>query len=123
MDIYGSEKGLGASYRAISICDKEEVYGIGIVKVDDTKSYLIQQFSTDDFTDGTPALAYYVAVYTDSISLLNEEDVLIETTNFDNESKDNSVKKLKKENCRFGQLVIYPFIDGIKKIIISKMIC
>lgn len=112
MNIYGIERGLGASYRARKICDNEEVYGIGIIKVDDEKSYLIQQFSTNDFTDGAPALAYYVAVQTDSIFLLNKDDVLLETENFDdNKTNDGHVKRLKKEDCNFGQGIVPPLID------------
>lgn len=56
MNIYGFEQELGASYGAKRLCDNEDVYGIGIIKVDDEKSYLIQCFSTDDFTDGAPSI-------------------------------------------------------------------
>ena len=112
MNIYGTERGLGASYGAKRICDNEEVYGIGIIKVDDEMSYLIQRFSTNDFTDGAPALAYYVSVQTDSIFLLNKDDVLLGTDNFDNnKTNDGPVKKLKKEDCNFGQRIVSPIID------------
>ena len=112
MNIYGLEPGLGASYGAKRICYEEEVYGIGIVKVNDEKSYLIQSFLTDDFTDGVPAQAYYVAVQTDSIFLLDKDDVLLETTNFDgNKAIAGPVKKLKKESRSFGQRIISPIID------------
>lgn len=74
MTIYGTEKCLGAMYEAKRIENDEVVYGLGAIKVDDEKSYLIQMFETDDFTDGVPARAYYVAVRTDSISKLEEED-------------------------------------------------
>lgn len=112
MNIYGIELGLGASYGAKRLCDEEEVYGIGIIKVDDEKSYLIQRFSTNDFTDGAPAQAYYVSVKTDSIFLLNKDDVLLETTNFDdNKINGGPVKKLKKDDYNFGQRIVSPVID------------
>lgn len=115
MNIYGTERGLGASYGARRIENNEKVYGIGIIKVDDKKSYLIQQFSTNDFTDGAPALAYYVAVQTDSIFLLNKDDVLdvlLETDNLhDNKANDGPVKRLTKEDYNFGQRIVTPFID------------
>lgn len=41
MNIYGFEQELGASYGAKRLCDNEDVYGIGIIEVDDEKSYLI----------------------------------------------------------------------------------
>ena len=41
INIYGFEQELGASYGAKRLCDNEDVYGIGIIKVDDEKSYLI----------------------------------------------------------------------------------
>jgi len=72
MVISGIEKELGAIYEAQRIENNELVYGIAVVKVDDEKSYLIQRFETDDFTDGTPALAYYICVKTDSVNLLEE---------------------------------------------------
>lgn len=77
MTIYGTEKDLGAMYQAKRIENDEVVYGLATIKVDDEKSYLIQLFETDDFTDGVPARAYYVAVRTDSITSLlkDEEDV------------------------------------------------
>ena len=37
MNIYGFEQELGASYGAKRLCDNEDVYGIGIIKVDDLK--------------------------------------------------------------------------------------
>lgn len=67
MIISGIEKGLGATYEARRIIDNRLVYGIAVIKIDEEKSYLIQRFETDDFTDGTPALAYYVPVTTYSI--------------------------------------------------------
>lgn len=112
MNIYGIERGLGASYGAKRICNDEEVYGIGIIKVDDNMSYLIQSFLTNDFTDGAPAQAYYVAVQTDSIFLLDKDDILLEATSFDsNKTNDDSVKILKKENCNFGKRIVSPIID------------
>lgn len=76
MIISGIEKELGATYEARRIVDNELVYGIAVIKVDEEKSYLIQRFETDDSTDGTPALAYYIPVITYSIILLEqiEED-------------------------------------------------
>lgn len=76
MIISGIEKELGATYEARRIVDNELVYGIAIIKVNEEKSYLIQRFETDDFTDGTPALAYYIPVRTDSVISLEdiEED-------------------------------------------------
>lgn len=113
MNIYGIEQGLGASYGARKIDDNEEVYGIGIIKVDNEKSYLIQQFSTNDSTDGAPALAYYIAVQTDSIFILNKDDISLEEYNFDNnKTNDTPVKKLKKENYNFGQRIVTPLIDN-----------
>lgn len=112
MNIYGIERGLGASYGARRIYDNEEVYGIGIIKVNDEKSYLIREFKTNNFTDGAPALAYYVAVYTDSIFLLNKDDVLLEMSNFDDyKTNDGPVRKLKKEDCNFGRNIVSPIID------------
>lgn len=112
MNIYGIERGLGASYGARKIDDNEEVYGIGIIKVDDEKSYLIQKFLTNDFTDGSPALAYYVAVQTDSIFLLNKDEALLEITNFDdNKTNDGLVKKLKSEDYNFGKRIAPPIIN------------
>lgn len=75
MEIYGLEKGLGAMYQAKRIENDEVVYGLATIKVDDEKSYLIQLFETDDFTDGVPARAHYVAVRTNTIiSLLEDEE-------------------------------------------------
>lgn len=76
MQIYGLEKGLGAKYEAKRIEDNEVVYGLAAIEVDDEKSYLIRLFETDDFTDGVLALAHYVAVWTNSISKLEDEDNL-----------------------------------------------
>ncbi len=113
MNIYGIERGQGASYGAKRIDVNEEVYGIGVIKVDDEKSYLIQRFSTNDFTDGAPALSNYVTVRTDSIFLLSKDDVLLETDNFgDNKTNDGPVKTLKKEDHNFGQRIVSPIIDN-----------
>ncbi len=68
MTIYGSEKCLGAKYEAKRIENDEVVYGLAAIEVDDEKSYLIQMFVTDDFIDGVPARAHYVAVRTASIT-------------------------------------------------------
>lgn len=73
MVIQGMEKELGAIYEARRIEDNSKVYGIAIIKVDEEKSYLIQRFETDDFTDGVPALAYYVPVTTSSVKFIKEE--------------------------------------------------
>ncbi|MDE6292655.1 MAG: hypothetical protein K2L98_03125, partial [Bacilli bacterium] len=62
MVIFGLEPSLGASYGGKRIENDEEVYGIGIIKVDEEKSFLIQQFNTNDGVDDAPALAYYVGV-------------------------------------------------------------
>ncbi len=108
MNIYGFEQELGASYGAERLCDNEDVYGIGIIKVDDEKSYLIQCFSTDDFTDGAPARAYYVVVKTDSIFLLDK----LEDTSFDENNLDNgSVKKLKMEGFNLVQRIMSPIVE------------
>ena len=72
MIISGLEKELGATYEARRIMDDEVVYGIAVIKVNDEKSYLIQRFETDDMTDGTPALAYYIPVKTHSVILLEK---------------------------------------------------
>lgn len=72
MKIFGLEKGLGAKYEAKRIEDDELVYGLAVIKVDDEKSYLIRLFETDDFTDGVPALAHYVAVKTNSVTPIEE---------------------------------------------------
>lgn len=101
MKIYGIEQDFGASYGAKRIFDNEEIYGIAIIKVDDEKSYLIQRFETNDFTDGAPALAYYTAVQTESIFLINKDDTF----------NDNPARKLKKENSNFCQNLISPIID------------
>lgn len=74
MVIQGIEKELGAVYEARRIVDDSLVYGISVIKVDEEKCYLIRRFETDDFTDGVPALAYYAAVKTSSIRLLNEDE-------------------------------------------------
>lgn len=74
MQIFGLEKGLGARYEAKKIEDNELVYGLAVIKVDDEKSYLIRLFETNDFTDGAPALAHYVAVKTNSVHLLEDDD-------------------------------------------------
>lgn len=106
MNIYGIERGLGASYGAKSISDDKVVYGIGVIKVDDEKSYLIQQFLTDDLTDGAPAQAYYVAVQTESVFLLDKDDELSETDDFDdNKTDDGPAKSLK-----FGPKIVSPAI-------------
>lgn len=72
MIVLGLEKELGATYEARRIVDNELVYGIAVIKVDDEKSYLIQRFETDDSTDGTPALAYYIPIITCSVIHLEE---------------------------------------------------
>ncbi len=74
MQIYGLEKGLGAKYEAKRIEDNEVVYGLATIEVDDEKSYLIRLFETDDFTDGVPALAHYVAVWTNSVTEIEDEE-------------------------------------------------
>lgn len=74
MQIYGLEKGLGAKDEAKRIEDNEVVYGLAAIEVDDEKSYLIRLFETDDFTDGVPALAHYVAVWTSSVTEIEDED-------------------------------------------------
>lgn len=74
MVISGLEKELGAIFEARRIEDDSLVYGIAVIKVDCEKSYLIQRFETNDSVDGAPALAYYVAVKTSSIRLLNEDE-------------------------------------------------
>lgn len=73
MTIFGSEKCLGAKYEAKRIENDEVVYGLAAIEVDDEKSYLIQMFETDDFTDGVLARAHYVAVRTNTITLLEDE--------------------------------------------------
>lgn len=85
MVISGTEKELGATYQAKRIENDEVVYGIGIVNdVDDkNKSYLIQLFETNDFTDGAPAMAYYIAVKTDSIIPLTKFGMLSIDDNYD----------------------------------------
>lgn len=111
MEIFGIEKGLGASYGAKRIMDNEEVYGIGVIKVDEETSYLIQSFLTNDGTDGAPALAYYVSVQTDSIFLLSKDDVVSETDILeDNQTNDGPVKRLKIGDSNFGQQIVPPFI-------------
>jgi len=74
MVIQGVEKELGAVFEAKRIEDNELVYGIATIKVDSKKSYLIQRFETNDSVDCCPAFAYYVAVETSSIRLLNEDE-------------------------------------------------
>lgn len=74
MQIFGIEKGFGAKYEAKRIYDEEIVYGLAVIEVDDEKSYLIRLFETDDFTDGVPARAHYVAVKTNTVTLLEDED-------------------------------------------------
>lgn len=112
MNISGIEKGLGASYGAKRIDDNEEVYGIGVIKKDDEISYLIQLFQTNDLTDGAPAAAYYISVVTDSIFILEEENVVLENNNLsDNKINGEPVKEYKKENRSFGKRLITPYID------------
>ncbi|MDE6142229.1 MAG: hypothetical protein K2G03_06460 [Bacilli bacterium] len=111
MVVFGLEPGLGASYSGNRIENDEKVYGIGVIKVDEEKSFLIQQFCTNDGVDDAPALSYYVAVQTSSIHILSEEEVL-EHQRFLDEgilSNDDDVKKLTKENESFGQRIISPF--------------
>lgn len=74
MIISGIEKGLGAVYEAKRLENNQLVYGIAIIKVDNDKSYLIQRFETNDFVDGAPAQAYFIAVKTNSIILVEDED-------------------------------------------------
>ena len=74
MIISGLEKELGATYEARRIIDNELVYGIAVIKVNEEKSYLIQRFETDDYTDGTPALAYYIPVKTYSVIFLEQDE-------------------------------------------------
>ncbi len=111
MVIFGLEQGLGASYAGRRIENDEEVYGIGIIKVDEEKSFLIQQFNTNDGVDDAPALAYYVAVKTDSLYMLNEEDELEHERFLEGETQPNDepIKKLTKENASLGQRIITPF--------------
>lgn len=120
MVIFGLEPGLGASYAGKRVENDEKVYGIGVIKVDEEKSYLIQQFNTNDGVDDAPALAYYVAVQTDSIYMLSEDEKLLaempedevsEEMSLDEgtPSNDESVKKLTKENENFGKRIITPF--------------
>lgn len=74
MTIYGVEKGLDpVLYEAKRIENGEAVYGLAVIKVNEEKSYLIQLFETDDFTDGVPARAHYVTVQTNSVSLIEED--------------------------------------------------
>lgn len=75
MEIIGTEKELGATYQAKRIDDGEIVFGIAVVKVDDKMSYLIQSFETNELVDGAPAMAYYIAVTTDSIISYNDFQV------------------------------------------------
>lgn len=119
MVIFGLEPGLGASYAGKRIENDQNVYGIGVIKVDEEKSYLIQQFNTNDGVDDAPALAYYVAVQTDSIRMLSEEDQILDKMAEDEVSEEMSseetslneepVKKLTKENENFGKRIITPF--------------
>ncbi len=112
MDISGIEKGLGASYGARRVDNDQEVYGIGVIKKDNEISYLIQLFQTNDFTDGAPALAHYTSVFTDSIFILSEDDLSLETSDsYDNKTSENTVKQYKKSSCNFGQSLITPLID------------
>lgn len=111
MVIFGLEPGLGASYAGKRIENDEEVYGIGVIKVNEEKCYLIQQFCTNDGVDDAPALSYYVAVKTDSIRMLSEEEEL-EHERFlegDTPSEGEFVKKLTKEHENLGQRIISPF--------------
>lgn len=79
MVIKGLLKELGATYEARRIEDDELVFGVGIIKVDENKSYLIQSFETNDYVDCAPAMAYYTAVKTDSIVSYNKYDSKKET--------------------------------------------
>lgn len=83
MVIQGLLEELGATYEARKIADDELVFGVGVIKVDENKSYLIQRFETDDMTDGVPALAYYAAVKTDSIVSYNKYDSKTEIDHHD----------------------------------------
>lgn len=108
MIIFGLEPGLGASYAGRRIVDDEEVYGIGVVKVDEEKSYLIQQLRTNDDVDGAPAFADYVAVQTDSLYILSEEDIVDYDEPLEEaKSEEEAPKKLTKENL--GKRLISPF--------------
>lgn len=111
MVIFGLEPGLGASYGGKRIENNEDVYGIGVIKVDEEKSFLIQQFCTNDGVDDAPALSYYVAVQTSSIYMLSEEEVLEHESFLEEDipSEGENVKKLTKENESFGQRIISPF--------------
>lgn len=88
MVISGIEKELGAIFEAKRIEDDNLVYGISIIKVDANKSYLIQRFETNDSVDGSPGLAYYAAVKTSSIKLIQ-----------DNEDEENACQNCHKCKC------------------------
>lgn len=108
MIIYGLEPGLGASYAGRRIVDNEEVYGIGVVKIDEEKSYLIQQLRTNDGVDGAPAFADYVAVQTDSLYILSDEDIVDYDEPLEEEKAgEEPSKKLTKENL--GEILTSPF--------------
>ena len=90
MVISGLEKELGATYQAKRIEDDQVVFGIGVIKVDEEKTYLIQMFQTNDSVDGSPAFAYYIPVKTNSIVSFNSFDVQL--------NNDNNVKMKKLNN-------------------------
>lgn len=105
MIISGLEKELGATYEARRIVDNELVYGIAVIKVDDEKSYLIQRFETDDSTDGTPALAYYISVQTKSVSFIKDE-----------ENKNNPIDAEKsEEDGRWHCPICYAYVYEYEK--------
>ena len=70
MLIQGLEKELGATYQANRIENDEITYGIAVIVADEEKSFLIQRFETNDLVDNAPGIAYYVAVKTESVSLI-----------------------------------------------------
>ncbi|MBE6146836.1 MAG: hypothetical protein E7168_00720 [Firmicutes bacterium] len=58
--------------------DNQVVFGVGVIKVDDEKSYLIQLFQTNDSVDSSLAMAYYSVVKTNSIISFNDFDVQLD---------------------------------------------
>jgi len=75
MTISGLFIELGATYEAKRIENDETVYGIGVIKVDEEKSFLIQSFETNDFVDCAPAMAYYIPVKSNTIISYNDFDI------------------------------------------------
>ena len=96
MVITETEKELGACVGGMSVDSDEMVYGVGVVKKDAEISYLIRRFETNDFTDGAPAMAYYLPVRTNTIEFYDKVVSLgnLGSDNYDQVNLDNITRMI-----------------------------